>query len=88
MPFYLATKEFFELVRSRLRPGGLVALNVATVPGDRRLVDELSGTLASVFPEVRIWPALEFNNIVIGLTAPSDRRAPGAATSGSTSSRR
>ena len=32
VPFYLATREFFELVRSRLRPGGLVALNVATVP--------------------------------------------------------
>ena len=38
VPFYLATREFFELVRERLRPGGLVALNVATVPGDRRLV--------------------------------------------------
>ena len=72
VPFYLATQEFFELVRSRLRPGGLVALNVATVPGDQRLVDELSGTLASVFPEVRVWPVLEFNHIVVGLTEPFD----------------
>ena len=32
------------------RPGGLVALNVATVPGDRRLVEELAGTLANVVP--------------------------------------
>ena len=78
VPFYLATKEFFELVRSRLRPGGLVALNVATVPGDRQLVEELSGTLATVVPDVRIWPALEFNTLVIGLTASTDavRRAP------------
>ena len=37
VPFYLATQEFFRLVRSRLRPGGIVALNVATVPGDHRL---------------------------------------------------
>ena len=34
VPFYLATQEFFELVRERLAPGGIVALNVASVPGD------------------------------------------------------
>jgi spermidine synthase len=73
VPFYLATREFFELVRERLRPGGLVALNVATVPGDRRLVRELAGTLASVFPEVRVWPVLRFNHIVVGLTEPGRR---------------
>jgi spermidine synthase len=70
VPFYLATREFFELARSRLRPGGLIALNVATVPGDRRLRDELAGTMAAVFPEVRVWPALRFNHFVIGLTSP------------------
>ena len=70
VPFYLATKEFFELVRDRLRPGGVVALNVATVPGDLRLVDELAGTLATVFGEARVWPVLRFNPIVVGLTKP------------------
>ena len=70
VPFYLATREFFELVRARLAPGGVVALNVATVPGDRRLRDEIAGTLASVFPEARIWPALRFNHFVVGLTKP------------------
>jgi spermidine synthase len=70
VPFYLATREFFELVRERLRPGGLVALNVATVPDDRRLVDELAGTLAAVFPEVRVWPILRFNHVVIGFNGP------------------
>ena len=79
VPFYLATREFFELVRSRLAPGGLVALNVATVPDDDRLVDELAGTLANVFPEVRVWPVLRFNHVVVGLTASPERplRAPG-----------
>jgi len=71
VPFYLATREFFELARSRLRPGGIVALNVATVPGDRALERELAGTLARVFDEVRVWPALRFNHIVIGFTEPS-----------------
>ena len=29
VPFYLATREFFRLVRDHLTPGGIVALNVA-----------------------------------------------------------
>ena len=70
VPFYLATQEFFRLVRDHLRPGGIVALNVATVPGDSGLSDGISGTLATVFPDVRVWPALRFNDFVIGLTRP------------------
>ena len=38
VPFYLATREFFRLVREHLAPGGIVALNVAAVPDDKRLV--------------------------------------------------
>ena len=56
------------MVRARLAPGGLVALNVATVPGDPRLQRALAGTLASVFPDARVWPVLRFNHLVIGLT--------------------
>jgi spermidine synthase len=70
VPFYLATQEFFELVRERLAPGGIVALNVATVPDDDTLVREISGTLATVFPQVRIWHALRFNRIVVGFNGP------------------
>jgi spermidine synthase len=70
VPFYLATREFFELAKSRLTPGGLLALNVATLPGDSRLRDELAGTVATVFSEVRVWPVLRFNHFVIGLTRP------------------
>ena len=70
VPFYLATREFFRLVRERLAPGGLVALNVATVPGDDRLVRELAATLATEFPQVRQWPVLRFNTVVLGLTRP------------------
>jgi spermidine synthase len=76
VPFYLATREFFELARSRLAPGGVLALNVATVPDDSRLVDGIAGTVAAVFPEVRIWPPLKFNHFVIGLTKPLQRLRP------------
>jgi len=74
VPFYLATREFFELVRDRLAVGGIVALNVAATPDDKRLVDEVAGTLATEFPQVLEWPALRFNTFVLGLTQPLTRR--------------
>ncbi len=70
VPFYLATREFFRLARERLRPGGIVALNVAAVPDDKRLVQAVGGTLAAEFPQVLEWPALRFNTIVLGLADP------------------
>jgi hypothetical protein len=77
VPFYLATREFFRLVREHLAPGGVVALNVAAVPGDDRLVEAIGGTLAAELPQVLDWPALRFNTIVLGLAdplSPAERR--------------
>ena len=70
VPFYLATREFFRLVRKHLAPGGIVALNVAAVPDDHRLVEAVSGTLATELPEVLTWPVLRFNTIVLGFDQP------------------
>jgi spermidine synthase len=67
VPFYLATRQFFALCRRHLAPGGVVALNVSTVPGDTRLADGIAGTLATEFPQVLAWPAMRFNQLVIGL---------------------
>jgi hypothetical protein len=36
------------------------------VPDDRRLVRAVGGTLAAELPQVREWPALRFNTIVLG----------------------
>lgn len=73
VPFYLATREFFRLCRQRLAPGGIVALNVSTVPGDHRLAEAIAGTLRAEFPQVVIWQALRFNQFVVGLEAPLSR---------------
>jgi spermidine synthase len=73
VPFYLATQQFFRLVRSRLRPGGIVALNVATVPGDHRLAQDVAGTLRTVFPQVLTWQALKLNQLVLGFDRPLSR---------------
>jgi spermidine synthase len=72
VPFYLATREFFQLVRERLRPGGVIALNVATIPEDHRLAEAIAATLGSEFPQVLAWQPLRFNQIVLGL----DERTP------------
>ena len=70
VPFYLATREFFALVRERLAPGGIVALNVAAVPDDERLVRAIGRTVGAEFPQVLEWPALRFNTLVLGLSDP------------------
>ena len=79
VPFYLATREFYELVRSRLRPGGIVALNIASLPRDHALVEQTAGTLATVFPRVYHWQALRFNALVIGLERPLASGSPARA---------
>jgi spermidine synthase len=73
VPFYLATREFFALVRERLAPGGIVALNVAAVPDDERLVRAVGRTLAAEIPQAIEWPVLRFNTVVLGLTEPLSR---------------
>ena len=79
VPFYLATREFFRLARERLEPGGILALNVASVPGDESLLDGISGTLTYEFPSVAVWPALRFNKILLAFDRPprlSNPRVP------------
>jgi spermidine synthase len=73
IPFYLATQEFFQLVRDHLRAGGAVALNVAATPTDRRLSRALGTTLLTAFPQVWRWPALRFNDLLLALDRPLPR---------------
>ncbi len=73
VPFYLATREFFALARRHLRPGGILALNVAKVPRDDRLIQAVDATLLEVFPQVWRWPALRFNDLVFALDRPAPR---------------
>jgi predicted membrane-bound spermidine synthase len=83
VPFYLATSEFFRLVRQHLSLGGAVALNVATTPTDKRLSDAIGTTLLTAFHQAWRWRALRFNDVVFALGSPVtraelERRAQGA----------
>ena len=52
IPWHLTTREFFGMVNERLSETGVLAINVGRVPNDRRLVDAVAATLATVFPTV------------------------------------
>jgi spermidine synthase len=73
IPFYLATEEFFQLARERLEPGGVLALNVARVPGDDRLSRAIGSTLRAVFPQAWVWKPLRFNELMLGFDRPTTR---------------
>jgi hypothetical protein len=73
VPFYLATSEFFRLVRQHLSPGGAVALNVAATPHDKRLSEAIGTTLLTVFPQAWRWRALRFNDLLFTLREPVTR---------------
>jgi len=66
IPFYLATKEFFELARDRLRPGGVVVVNAGHPEGTTKLEKVLGATMASVFPTVVRDPSEDVNTLLLG----------------------
>lgn len=59
IPFHLVTREVFTLIRSRLAPGGLLAMNIESVGWHSPLVDAVSATAASVFAHLQVLPIAE-----------------------------
>jgi spermidine synthase len=66
IPFYLVTREFFALIRARLAPGGVVAVNVGHVPGSEALTRAVAATMATAFPHVLRDTVDATNEILIG----------------------
>jgi spermidine synthase len=66
IPFHMATREFLELVRERLAPGGIVVANViGSLEGDgSRLFRSFYKTYREVFPTVLVHPVVEGNAAV------------------------
>jgi spermidine synthase len=81
IPFYLSTREFFELVRDRLNPGGVVVVNVGHPERSDRLEQVLSATMGQAFSTVVRDPAEPTNAMVVGSNAGvSAQRLLAAAT--------
>jgi spermidine synthase len=71
VPFHLLTKEFYNLVKSRLTPGGVVVQNIEP---STMLFDSASATLKSVFPSVDLYDG-GGNVVAIAYEGPSLRQA-------------
>jgi spermidine synthase len=70
IPFYLTTREFFALVRDRLTPRGVLAINVGHPEGSDRLERVLTATLRAVFPHVARDVVDRTNTLVVASRVP------------------
>jgi spermidine synthase len=70
IPFYLATREFFELARDRLAPGGVVVVNVGHPEGSDELERVLGATMAAAFPTVLRDPIEPTNTLLVAGEGP------------------
>ena len=76
IPFYLATREFFELVRDRLEPGRRRCSSTSATRRERTQLEKVLGaTMSAVFPTVLRDPSEDTNTQLLGSAAPGVRRA-------------
>ncbi len=52
IPPHMTTQEFFEICTSHLTEDGVLTINSASVPGDRRLINGLATTMGTIFPSI------------------------------------
>jgi predicted membrane-bound spermidine synthase len=72
IPFHLTTREFFQEVRDRLDPDGVLAINAGRTQQDYRLVNVLAGTMKDVYPNVFVINIpTAINSIIVGTNKPS-----------------
>ena len=70
IPFYLATREFFELCRDRLTPGGVVIVNAGHPEEQDDLERVLTATMRAVFPHVVRDPIEDTNTLIVASEQP------------------
>jgi spermidine synthase len=70
IPFYLVTKEFFEEVRDRLQPDGVLVINAGHPEGQDAFEKVLSATLGEAFPYVMRDPIKPTNTLIVASRAP------------------
>jgi spermidine synthase len=70
IPFYLTTVEFFETVRDRLAPGGVLIVNAGHPEGQDDLEKVLTATIGDVFPHVLRDPIEDTNTLIVASERP------------------
>ena len=59
IPFQLVTREAFDLAAAKLRPGGVVALNIESIGWRDEIVNSIAATLGTRFANVVALPIAE-----------------------------
>jgi predicted membrane-bound spermidine synthase len=70
IPFYLLTREFFQLVRAHLGPGGVLIINVGHLPGSDALEKVVGATVRAAFRVVVRDRVSGTNSLVLGAQGP------------------
>src|SRR5918992_101924 len=70
IPFYLTTREFFETVRDRLAPDGVLIVNAGHPEGQDDLEKVLTASIGDVFPHVMRDPIEDTNTLLVASDAP------------------
>jgi predicted membrane-bound spermidine synthase len=72
IPWYLTTREFFQIVREHLTDDGVMVINVGRSPTDRRLINALGSTILTVFPSAHVMDIPNaFNSIIFATVQPT-----------------
>jgi len=72
IPPHLTTREFFQVVADHLNPDGALVINVGRAPGDRRLIDGLATTIATIFPSIYVMDIPDtFNSMLYATLQPT-----------------
>lgn len=75
----LFTREFFELARARLRPGGVMCQWTHTYDMGEADLRSIVATFTATFPHVLLWQVGEGDLLLVGSDAPLEPRLEAAA---------
>jgi spermidine synthase len=65
IPFYLATREFFDLTRRRLNPGGALVVNIGHPEGQDALEQTITRTLRASFRHVARYAIEDTSTLLV-----------------------
>jgi spermidine synthase len=75
IPPHMTTVEFYQICFDHLTENGVLAINVGSVPGDRRLINGLATTMATIFPTIQIMDIPgTLNTMIFATKQPTDPR--------------
>ena len=72
IPPHMTTREFFQIAADHLTEDGVLTLNSASVPGDRRLINGLATTMGTIFPSIyTVEIPGSLNTVIFATTQPT-----------------